>query len=231
MTTTNCSTVLILALIFFENLVYGLTSPILPKTLEERGISEVWTGIIFASFPISAFPACILAGIYLEKIGHVREMGWGCVLFAVSSCFMGVIVDMEDEFWTIVLSIVCLSGQGIGSSLLHVASYSYVSVQARNDEEINKGISLQEASCGVGLTISPILGIAIFEVLGFSDLFYITGGMMLPVCVALLLVVKEPSQRSASLSEEDDAQSFFEEANLNASTFTANTSRASEIGM
>lgn len=83
--------------------------------------------------------------------------------------------------------------------MINTAAYSFVS-QAYPDQ-ITGFVSLIESVAGIGCTISPIIGVYIFNVVGFSETFYIFGGAMAP-CALLMLSLPDPKELSKQ--EKDD---------------------------
>jgi MFS family permease len=73
--------------------------------------------------------------------------------------------------------------------MINTAAYSFAS-QAYPDK-VDKMASVMEGVVGIGMTISPIMGVFIYNVVGFSATFYIFGTAMFP-CAFLMLCLPDP---------------------------------------
>ena len=90
-----------------SNIIYGLASPFLPTVLEEKDINNVWTGIIFAAYAVSATFTSIITGKVIGKFGHNRIMTLGAFLMAGAIASFGFIEEIDEAEYVIILS-VCL---------------------------------------------------------------------------------------------------------------------------
>ena len=102
---------LVLAL-FVSNTIYGLASPFLPTVMEDKNISSVWTGVIFAAFAVASTFTSLVVGKILDRIGHNRVIMFGCLLMAVCITAFGFIEDLNQAEYVIILSILLRLGQG-----------------------------------------------------------------------------------------------------------------------
>ncbi len=75
--------------------------------------------------------------------------------------------------------------------MINTAAYSFAA-QAYPDS-VEKLVSVMEGVVGIGCTISPVLGVFIYNAVGFSDTFYIFGSAMTP-CAILMLCLPDPKK-------------------------------------
>jgi len=61
---------LILVVLFLDNTSYGMAVPFLPILISKRGISSIWTGLVFSSFSIAYTIVSPFVGAILDKVGH-----------------------------------------------------------------------------------------------------------------------------------------------------------------
>jgi len=101
----DCALVLLLVTLFVANTIYGLASPFLPTVLEDKEISSVWTGIIFASYAVASTFTSIITGMVLEKYGHNRIIMLGAFLMAAAIASFGFIEDLDAKKSVISLAI------------------------------------------------------------------------------------------------------------------------------
>ena len=83
------SFIIIIAVLFLSNTIYGLASPFLPVLLESRGIKETWTGLIFASYAIAYCIMAPIIGMLIDKVRHNRIMALGILLMSLSIASFG----------------------------------------------------------------------------------------------------------------------------------------------
>jgi len=77
---------------------------------------------------------------------------------------------------------------------------------------MEKFVSLMEGICGVGITLSPIMGVFVYNAVGFSKTFLIFGSAMAPFALIVLLLPK-PRELS-KLESQDSAEQDVEDVRL-----------------
>ena len=107
--------------------IYGLASPFLPQTLEEKSVDTVWTGIIFSSMAVATILTSLFCGRIIDRIGHNRVIFFGCILMAGSIASFGLIEGMSNKRYIIGLAIVLRVCQGAAAGMINTAAYSFVS--------------------------------------------------------------------------------------------------------
>ena len=78
--------------------------------------------------------------------------------------------------------------------MINTTTYSYAA-QAF-PKELQTFIGLLEGISGVGITLSPILGVFIYNAVGFSNTFLIFGLAMAPVALVLVSLRNHESRKS-----------------------------------
>ena len=73
--------------------------------------------------------------------------------------------------------------------MINTAAFSYASQAYPDNVEVM--ISLMETVVGLGSTVSPMLGLYIYHVVGFSNTFFIYGLTMAP-CTLFILCLTDP---------------------------------------
>ena len=74
--------------------------------------------------------------------------------------------------------------------MINTACYSFAS-QAY-PEEVEKVISIMEATLGGGMMMGPILGSFVYNAVGFAKTFFIFGLAMVPIAFVLLCALPTP---------------------------------------
>ena len=101
---------LLLITVFMTNAIYGLASPFLPTVLEEKDISSIWTGIIFASYAVASTIVSIITGTCLDKIGHKTVITMGAFLMCGSIVCFGFLEDFDQKAVLVTTAIVLRIG-------------------------------------------------------------------------------------------------------------------------
>ena len=91
--------VVIALTVLLTNTSYGLSAPILPQLLEDRGVASSWTGFIWASFAIGVILVSLIAGSIVDRVGHSRLMTIGAAVMAsaIAAYSTAVCIDDSDE--------------------------------------------------------------------------------------------------------------------------------------
>ena len=76
--------------------------------------------------------------------------------------------------------------------MINTAAYSFASTAY--PEDVDKVVSLMEGFVGIGITVSPIIGVFIYQALGFSMTFYIFGAAMAPISIMVFFTLTNPKQ-------------------------------------
>ena len=116
--------ILILTL-FCTNIIYGLASPFLPAELEAKGISSGLTGLIFAIYAIASVFSALVAGMYVDRIGHRWIIMCGVLLMTGAISGFGLIEDMTDPNYVLALALILRYLQGTASGMTNTSVYSY----------------------------------------------------------------------------------------------------------
>ena len=188
---TDPSFYLLLTAIFLANTIYGLASPFLPTVLDNKDVSSIWTGIIFASYAFAATIVSILTGKILEKAGHKNVITIGAFLMCAAIVSFGFVDDIDDKTLLISICVLLRICQGTAAGMINTSCYSFVSTAF--PDNIESLISIMESFVGVGCTMGPVLGSFIYSSLGFGATFWVFGGLMGPVAIMNLLTLPKPT--------------------------------------
>ena len=85
--------------------------------------------------------------------------------------------------------------------MINTSAYSFTA-QAYGDK-IQKYLSLLEGFVGVGITMGPIVGSIVFELLGFDKTFFIFGGLMAPSALFVFCFLPSPIEVKNRVAEQD----------------------------
>ena len=76
--------VVIASTTLLANISYGLTAPIMPQFLEDRGVASSLIGLSWASFSIAVILVSLIAGSIVDRVGHTRLMVIGSSVMAAA---------------------------------------------------------------------------------------------------------------------------------------------------
>ena len=70
---TYNSFIIIIAVLFLSNTIYGLAAPFLPTLFESRGIAESFIGLIFSAYAIAYCIMAPIIGMVVDRLGTVES--------------------------------------------------------------------------------------------------------------------------------------------------------------
>lgn len=192
----------LLILMFSIFLVFtgiGLVIPIMPKYMENLGISGGVIGLLVAAFSLTQLLFSPVAGRLADSFGRKRMIVIGLVVFAISEVLFGVASS------PVLLFVSRLLG-GISAALIMPAVMAYSADMTTNEERAT-GMGYITAAITTGFIIGPGIGGYIAE-FGIRVPFYsaaIAG--MIAACITLFILRESrPSQESLSDSASSEQQ-------------------------
>lgn len=87
----------LIVVLMMTNMIYGLASPFLPTLLDDSGIKETWTGIIFAIYAIAVMIASLFVGKLIDKVGYRNMVSAGVIIMSASICGFGLVYRVTDK--------------------------------------------------------------------------------------------------------------------------------------
>lgn len=174
----------------------NLILPFLPLYIGQLGVHEVgdvvrWTGWIVAAQFITSFLTQPLWGAIADRRGRkimLLRAGFG---MAIVTALMGIVT----EPWQL-LALRLLNG--FFSGFISMA----VSLQASVTPPEHSGKSLGTLQTGsiAGSLIGPLIGGLLAGMIGYSHIFFVTGGLML--CASLIVMIFIQEERKAPVQKK-----------------------------
>ena len=155
----------IILTIFLSNSIYGLASPFLPVVLDEVGVSETWTGLIFASYAIAGTIVSPIVGKVMDKVGHKKIMAAGSLLMSLACTSFGFVEYIHNNTIIIICGILIRFLQGTASSMINTTAYSFAALAY--PDKVDKLMGMFEGTAGIATTFSPVMGSIIYNLAGF----------------------------------------------------------------
>jgi DHA1 family multidrug resistance protein-like MFS transporter len=160
----------------------GLIIPIMPKYMDNLGITGSTVGLLVAAFSLTQLLFSPLAGRFSDQFGRKKMIVSGMVLFAFSEGLFGLASD------TLLLFLARMLG-GISAAMIMPAVMAYAADVTTNEERA-AGMGYINASITTGFIIGPGIGGYISE-FGIRVPFYSAAAAGLAAACITLFVLKE----------------------------------------
>lgn len=176
----------------------GLVIPIMPKFIEELGISGSTVGLLVAAFSLTQLLFSPLAGRLADSFGRKRMIVIGMVVFALSEGLFGIAND------AVLLFVSRLLG-GISAALIMPAVMAYAADVTTNEERA-AGMGYINAAITTGFIIGPGIGGYIAE-FGIRAPFYTAGAAgIIAACITLFILQESLPVKESSSGEPPTAK-------------------------
>lgn len=178
---------------FTSNLIVSLVAPILPWHLGEIGVSQIWCGIMFAMFPFATLLATPFTKIAMVRFGRIPLLFTGLLVQSVSTVAFGFGDELTggvgaNPTQALTVFVVARAVCGVGASLANTAVFA-IAVERfggsapGEENRLGEVNGWNEVAIGVGFTLGPPFGNALYLSGGFKSPFVVT---------ALILLVFSP---------------------------------------
>lgn len=171
----------------------GLIIPIMPKYMDNLGITGSTVGLLVAAFSLTQLLFSPLAGRFSDQFGRKKMIVSGMVLFAFSEGLFGLASD------TLLLFLARMLG-GISAAMIMPAVMAYAADVTTNEERA-AGMGYINASITTGFIIGPGIGGYISE-FGIRVPFYSAAAAgMAAACITLFVLKESLPERKEEGSE------------------------------
>ena len=200
----------VLALINVANLcchaVYSLLPAFFPAEAAQRGMSNDFVGVIFASFAGVACVCSPIASTLMIRHGQKRIYLYGLLLVALATIAFGMTAALDGVMFASTAVALRLL-QGIGSALEETAAYAIIA--GIDTERTSLYLGLCELSTGLGYAVGPILGGSLYARGGYVGPFATLGLTLLPAAAliwwALPAEAKQDGEETTGDEEADSS--------------------------
>lgn len=141
---------ILLMMMFIVQLGVGLIIPVLPKFIQEFGVSGATLGYLVSAMGLTQFLFSPLAGEWADRYGRKKIILWGIGMFSLSQFLFGVAQDL----WLLYLSRL-IAGMGIAFTTPGIMAYV---ADVTTEETRGKGLAWVGAAMSFGIVIGPGLG-------------------------------------------------------------------------
>lgn len=142
--------VILIMTMFIVQLGVGLIIPIIPKFIQQLGVSGSTFGYLVSAMGLTQFLFSPIAGEWSDHYGRKKIMILGIAMFSISQYIFGAAQDL----WMLYLS---RSISGIGIAFITPAIMAYVA-DITTEENRGKGLGWVGAAMSFGIVIGPGIG-------------------------------------------------------------------------
>jgi MFS family permease len=180
------------AALFIVNLGFGMFTPILPQYAARLGIDTPALAFAYSLYNVALIVCLIPGGIIADRLGRVKAIFIGLVLFSLASLVLVFVKDLPQFAAARII-------EGVGSALA-IPAVLALTADLAPPERRGSGMGFTSTMEDVGSLASPTLGGMIAQTAGLSFPFYVASAMGL-LSGALVLPIKDRAPDSRSSSE------------------------------
>lgn len=167
---------------FTSYLSYSVIAPFYPQEAARKGMREAVSGFVFSVYALTMMVFSPIFGKLVPILG-TRFIFFNGIFFAGASNILFGLLDMTENTLTFtLLSFLVRIFEALGASAFCTASYTIV--LNLYPEHISTVFGIIETCVGVGMSLGPAIGGALYSVGGFGLPFYFLG-----CCVLLTLPI------------------------------------------
>ena len=175
-------TQLILYLIIVcTNSVYALASLFLPDVFKEKAIPGFWVGLVFAMYSIVVVLVSPIIGKIVGRVGFANLIAFGLVMMGISIIPTGYLSEIENDWLTLMASILLRALQGAASASINTSCFSLAANKYTDKTEFIVG--MLEGMGGIGVIVGLMGGSIVYEALGRKAVFIVFGCLLLFMAV------------------------------------------------
>ncbi|XP_065284177.1 MFS-type transporter SLC18B1-like [Dermacentor albipictus] len=177
-------TLFCLCLVNFTSYIsYSVIAPFYPQEATFKGMREAVSGFVFSVYALTMMVFSPIFGKLVPILGAKLIFFSGILCAGGANILFGLLDMVEDTLMFTVLSFLVRILEALGAAGFSTASYSIV-LHVYPDR-ISTVFGIIETAVGVGMSIGPAIGGALYSVGGFGLPFYILGSCVLltfPIC-------------------------------------------------
>src|SRR5450830_105985 len=174
------------ALIVLDTNIVAVSLPSVARSLH-AGFSDIeW---IVSAYMLAFATLLLPAGSLADRYGRKRMMLLGLGLFSLASLGCGLA-------WSISALQVARAVKGVGAAMLLTAALAVIAQALHTNKARTQAWAVWGACMGVSMTVAPLLGGVITNLLGWRWIFLLN----LPVCLCLALLVQHQVSESGDPS-------------------------------
>jgi len=178
----SISLILLGVALFVVSLGFGMFTPILPQYATQLGIDAASLGFAYSLYNVTLIIFLIPSGIIADRIGRVKMIVTGMILFSISSLMLVFVKDLLQFSLARMI-------EGAGSAIVTPAVFALTADLAPTERR-GKGMGFTSTMETIGTLASPTLGGLVAQTLGLTFPFYAAFAMAL-ISGALVFPIKD----------------------------------------
>ena len=158
--------------------LYTNVTTLMPTFFEKKhpSFNSLDVGILFTSYQIVALITGPLAGNYIGKIGRKNCLVFAIFDLTIATVMFGVAGLIEDDTAFYNLSMFARLLQGVGASIIHVASPSIIAIEYPEMQVKYQG--MLEMCYGLGQMLGPLLAAILMRFFDYSNTMMFFAGLV-----------------------------------------------------
>ena len=196
----TASLLLLGAALFVVSLGFGMFTPILPQYATRLGIDPTSLGFAYSLYNVALIICLIPGGIMADRVGRVKTIVIGMILFSLSSLMLVFAKDLVQ--FAIARAI-----EGVGSAVVTPAVFALTADLAPSERR-GSGMGFTSTMETVASLASPSVGGLIAQTAGLTSPFYVAFAMAL-LSGVLVLPIRDRPRDSGSFAGESSPLAIF----------------------
>lgn len=179
---------------FTAFLSMSIIAPFFPREAALKGMREAVSGFVFSIYALVIVICSPLLGKIQPHVGAKFMFLCGIVFCGACNILFGLLDQVNGEVEFAVLCFIVRSFEALGAAAFCTASCTILIDQF--PDHIGTVFGFTETCIGIGMSIGPAIGGALYAAGGFGLPFFTLGGFVLlivPLCWYLLRNVDDPS--------------------------------------
>jgi MFS family permease len=190
------------------NLGFGMFTPILPQYASTLGIDASALAFAYSLYNVALVVCLIPAGIMADRLGRVKTIVIGMVLFSLSSLMLAFVKDLAQFSVARII-------EGTGSALATPAVFALTADLAPTKQR-GSGMGFTATLQTVGNLASPTVGGIVAQAAGLRSPFYVAFVMAL-LSAALVIPIKDRRPQSRASTSESSPLAVYRSLRRNIS--------------
>jgi DHA1 family multidrug resistance protein-like MFS transporter len=204
----SISLVLLGLALLVVNLGFGMFTPILPQYASMLGIDASALGFAYSLYNVALIVCLIPAGIMADRLGRVKTIVIGMMLFSLSSLMLVFVKDLAQFSVARII-------EGAGSALATPAVFALTADLAPTEQR-GSGMGFTATLQTVGNLASPTVGGVVAQAAGLTSPFYVAFVMAL-LSAVLVIPIKDRRPRSHASTSESSPLAIYRSLRRNIS--------------
>ncbi|CAG0916519.1 unnamed protein product [Notodromas monacha] len=187
---------------FTSYLCLSIMAPFFPAEAGARGVSPALSGMIFSSYALVCFMVSPTMGKMIPRIGLKFMFVSGTFVSGACCVLFGFLDRIEGkmEFVAFCLLVRCM--EAVGAAAFSAAAFPLVAELF--PDNIGAVMGTLETFVGLGLSVGPAIGGALYDLDGYYLPFLVLGSMML-LSVPLNMALLPPDKRETAEAVRQNA--------------------------